>query len=217
LIGGGSRLFFLGHMAWAYVWAVIFAGKNRVKLFIPAILLLAVLPDVDLFFWSYGIEHHTITHSLFFWVVLFVPLLLKYRNSVIPYFVAVLQHFVFGDFVVGVVMLFWPFSFSFFGFDYAMMSVFDVGLEVLGLFLALGIAYFDGDLRRLVSVDKRNVFMFFPFLAVVASMLFYAVDLPVVSLVSHVFVSPIYATVVFAHIILAAFLAISTFQGLRKF
>ena len=47
------KLFFLGHMAWAYVLAVVFAGKHPGKLFVPAVLMLAVLPDVDLFFGSY--------------------------------------------------------------------------------------------------------------------------------------------------------------------
>ena len=36
-------------------------------------------------------------------------------------------------------MLFWPFSFSYVGFNNAMMSVFDVALETLGLLLAAGV------------------------------------------------------------------------------
>lgn len=66
-------MFFLGHMTWAYVWAVAFVGKRWGKIFVPAILMLAVLPDVDLFFRSFGVMHHTFTHSLFFGFVLFLP------------------------------------------------------------------------------------------------------------------------------------------------
>ena len=73
-------------------------------------------------------------------------------------------------------MLFWPFSFSYFGFNNAMISVFDVVLETAGLFLAVRVMYFNGDLRRLLSFEKSNVLMFFPLLAFVASMLFFAVD-----------------------------------------
>ena len=132
-------MFFLGHMAWAYVLAVLFAGKRWGKLFVHAVLMLGVLPDVDLFLGGFGVVHHTFTHSLFFWLVLFAPFLVVYRGRVIPYFVAVVQHFAFGDFFVGTVMLFWPFSFSYFGFNTAMMSVFDVALESLGLLLAAGV------------------------------------------------------------------------------
>ena len=59
-------MFFLGHMSWAYVFAVAFAGKRGGKLFIPAILMLGVLPDVDLFLEGFGVGHHTFFHSVFF-------------------------------------------------------------------------------------------------------------------------------------------------------
>lgn len=203
-------------MAWAYVWAVVFAGKRWGRLFVPAVLMLAVLPDIDLFVGGFGVGHHTFTHSLFFWFVMFAPFLAVYRRRFIPYFVAVVQHFAFGDLFVGEVMLFWPFSFSYFGFNNAMMSVFDVALETVGLLLAAGVMYFNGDLKRLLSVDKRNVLMFFPFLALLTSMLFFAVDVPISPLISHILSSKLFATIVLAHIVLVVFLAVSTAQGLRS-
>ena len=210
-------MFFLGHMAWGYVWAVVFAGKRGGKLFVPAVLMLSVLPDVDLFLWGFGVGHHTFLHSLFFWFVLFVPFLVVYRRRVVPYLAAVLQHFAFGDFLVGAVMLFWPFSLSYFGFSAAMMSVFDVALEIVGLLLAVGVMFFNGDLRRLLSVEKSNVLMFFPLLALVSSMLFFAVDWSIIPLITYIWGSPFLTTIVMAHLILAVFLAFSTLQGLRKF
>ena len=86
-----SGLFFLGHMSWAYVWAVVFAGRRGGKLFVPAVLMLGVLPDVDLFLGGFGVGHHMFFHSLFFWFVLFVPFLVVYRRRVVPYLVAVVQ------------------------------------------------------------------------------------------------------------------------------
>jgi hypothetical protein len=121
-------LFFLGHMAWAVVFAVLLAGiLGKGKLFVPFVLILAVLPDLDLFIGKYQMWHHTFTHSLFFWFVLFVP-----------------------------------------------------------------------------------------FLAVVSSMLFLAVDFPIVPLISHVWGSPRLAVIVFAHLGLTGFLGISALQGIRK-
>jgi len=209
-------LFFLGHMAWAYVWAVMFAGKRRGKLVIPAVLMLGVMPDIDLFLEGFGVAHHTFTHSLFFWFVIFAPLLAVFRLKVIPYFVAVAQHFVFGDFIMGNVMILWPFSPQYFGFNIAMVSVLNVALEIAGLLLAAGIIYFNGDLRRLLRVDIRNIPMFLPFLALLTSMLFFAVDVPTVPLIAHVFYSKLFASIVLAHIFFAIFLAVSTAQGLRR-
>jgi len=204
-------------MCWAYVFAVFFRGRRGEKLFVPAVLILGVLPDVDLFLENFGVGHHTFFHSILFWVAIFFPAIVVYRGKVVPYLVAVLQHFLFGDFLLGEVMLFWPVDLSFFGLNNSMFSVFDVILEIAGLLLAFGIMYFNGDLKRLVSVSFDNLIMFFPLLALVASMLFFAVDWPIIPLITYVWSSPILTAIVVAHLILTAFLAISTFQGLRKF
>jgi hypothetical protein len=207
-------------MAWAYVWAVIVwavisGGKRRGKLFVPAVLMLGVLPDIDLFFERFGVVHHTFTHSIFFWLVIFAPFLLIYRQKSIPYLAAVVQHFAFGDLLVGKVMILWPFSRSYFGLNIAMPSVLDVALETAGLLLAAGIIIFNGDLKRLLSVDIRNISMFLPFLALLTSMLFFAVDRSIIPLVGYIWARKLLTTIVLDHVILATFLAVSAAQGLR--
>jgi hypothetical protein len=216
----GFGLFFLGHMAWAYVWAavvwtVMSGGKRGEKLFVPAILMLGVVPDIDLFFGSFGVAHHTFTHSFFFWLAIFAPFLLVFRRKSIPYLAAVVQHFAFGDLLVGKVMILWPFSSSYFGLDIAMPSVLDFALETAGLLLAAGIIVFNGDLRRLLSVDNRNIPMLLPFLALLASMLFFAVDWPIVPLVAYIWSRRLLMAIVLGHLILVTFLAVSAAQGLR--
>ena len=115
-------------MTWAYVFAAIFAGKRWRRLFIPAVLMLGIIPDVDLLLVNFGVLHHTFTHSLFFWIIIFAPLLAVYRLKLIPYFVAVVQHFTFGDYFVGNVMILWPFSPEYLGFSYSMLSLPDIVL-----------------------------------------------------------------------------------------
>jgi hypothetical protein len=182
---------------------------------VPAILILGVLPDIDLFFGSLGVVHHTFTHSLFFWLVIFAPFFFVYRLKSVPYFAAVVQHFAFGDFLMGRVMILWPFSLSYFGLNIAMPSVPDVALETAGLLLAAGIIVFNGDLRRLLSVDKRNIPMLLPFLALITSMLFFAVDWSLIPLVAYIWSRKLLTVLVFDHLILATFLAVSAAQGLR--
>jgi hypothetical protein len=208
-------------MAWAYVWAaivwaVISGGKRGGKLFVPAILMLGVLPDIDLFFGRFGVVHHTFTHSFIFWLVIFAPFLLVFGLKSIPYLAAVVQHFAFGDLLVGRVMILWPFSLSYFGLNIAMPSVLDVALETAGLLLAAGIVIFNGDLRRLLSADTRNIPMFLPFLALLTSMLFFAVDRPIIPLVAYIWSRKLLTIIVLEHIFLVIFLAVSTAQGLRR-
>jgi hypothetical protein len=57
--------------------------------------------------------------------------------------------------------------------------------------------------------------MFLPFLALMTSMLFFAVDVPIVPLIAHIWYSKLFASIVLAHIFFAIFLAVSTAQGLR--
>ena len=163
-------------MAWAYVfailaWAFIPGVKRTAKLSVPLILLLGVLPDADLLFGRFGIVHHTITHSFFFWTILFIPFFVVFRLKPIPYFVAVVQHFVFGDLLVDKVMLFWPFKSSLIGLNWGMGSILDVAFESAGLVLMLGIMIYIGDLKRLFSIDRKNRLMVFPFLALLPSLL----------------------------------------------
>jgi hypothetical protein len=205
-------------MTWAVVFASLFAKGTKIKekLFFPAILMLGVLPDVDLFLYRYGIEHQTIFHSIFFWLALFLPALLIFRLNAVPYFVAVLQHFVFGDFLVGNVWLFWPFDSSAYGLKNGLLSGFDVTLEIVGLVLAFLVLYYSGDLKRLVSVRFENIFMGIPLLALVASLFYFAVDWPFAPLIDYIGSSSILSTIVVGHLIVVVFFVVSSFQGLRR-
>jgi hypothetical protein len=201
-------------MVWAYVWAALFAGKRKEKLFIPLVLMLGIAPDIDLLL--RGVIHHTLTHSFFFWLIVFAPFFVVFRQKTVPYFVAVAQHFAFGDFLVGNIMIFWPFSQSYFGLNIAMTSMLDVALETAGSLLAAGISYYNGDLRRMLSTDIHNLLMFLPLLALLTSMLIFAVDWPLIPLIAYIWSRKLLTTIVLGHIILAIFLALSTLQGLRK-
>lgn len=214
-------MYFLGHMAWAYVWAMlgwalIPGVKRSGKLIVPAILLLGILPDGDLLLSGLGVMHRTFTHSFFFWIILFVPIFIVFKLKSVPYFVAVVQHFAFGDLLMGKVMIFWPFNTSKVGFGFAMPSLVDVTLEVAGLLLALGILVYSKDLKRLFSVDKRNILMLLPLLALATSALFFASHWASINgLAAYVLSSNLLIALAIGHIILFTFIAISSFQGLR--
>ena len=207
-------------MAWAYVfamlaWALIPGVKRGGKLIVPAILLLGILPDGDLLFGSLGVVHRTFTHSFFFWFIIFVPLFIVFRLKSVPYFVAVVQHFAFGDLLMGKVMIFWPFSKAQVGFGFAMPSLIDVTLELAGLALALGIIVYSGDLKRLFSVDKTNILMLLPLSVLAASVVFGSHLSYITSLTTNSPTINLLIALAIGHIILFTFIAISAIQGLR--
>jgi hypothetical protein len=140
-----------------------------------------------------------------------VPAIIVFRWKVVPYLAAALQHFAFGDFLVGEIMLFWPFDLSYFGFNNPMFSANDVILEIIGLILAFLVLYFTNDLKRLVSVRLDNVLIFIPLFALVSSMLYFAVDWPIVHLIYYIGSSPILTTVVVGHLVLVGFFVVCVF------
>ena len=208
-------------MAWAVVfatvaWVLIPRAKRGGKLILPLILILGILPDVDILFESFGVLHRTVTHSLLTYSVLFIPFFVAYNWRAIPYFVAVISHFIFGDLLIGQVALFWPLSQSFIGFNFTMSSLTDIALESTGLLLASGFIIYSGDLRRTLSVDKRNLFMVLPLLAIVVSGVFFATGWPSLdSFVSDVLSSKLLIVLALGHLVLIGFLAVSAFQGLK--
>jgi len=197
-------------------WSLIPKAKRGGKLIVPAILLLGILPDADLLLSNLGVVHRTFTHSFFFWIIIFVPLFIVFRLKSVPYFVAVVQHFAFGDLLMGKVMIFWPFNSLQVGFGIGMPSLIDVTLEIAGLLLALGIIVYSGDLKRLFSVDKRNILMVIPLLALLVSTIFFASNWPSMdSLIAYILSSNLLIFLAIGHIILFTFIAISALQGMR--
>ena len=69
-----------------------------------------MLPDIDLLLGPFGIPHRTLTHSIIFWSLLFVPFFVKYRVAAFPYFVGVASHILFGDLIVGRTVFLWPWT-----------------------------------------------------------------------------------------------------------
>jgi hypothetical protein len=208
-------------MAWAYVWAMtarafIPGMKKSTRLVFPAILLFGILPDADLFLEPLGAVHRTFTHSLLFWSIVFVPIFIILRLKSIPYFVAIVQHFAFGDLLMGKAMILWPFSSSFIGFNFGMPSLADVALETVGLLIALGLIAYSGDLKRLFTVNKNNILMIFPLLALIISALFLFFYLSsVCSFLSYILRSNLLVALALGHIVLFIFITISAIQGLR--
>ena len=96
-----------------------------------------------------------------------------------------------------------------------MGSALDVALETTGLLLFVGVSFFNGDLKRLLSIDQSNLAMFLPFAALLLSMLYFAVDIPVAPLIAYILLSKKFAILVLSHLALLAVLTISTLQGFR--
>lgn len=66
---------------------------------IVLLFIAAIIPDAD-FIFHHFIGHHTVTHSIIFWSVAYLPLFLRWRMKILPYYLATLSHIP-GDFLLG--------------------------------------------------------------------------------------------------------------------
>jgi hypothetical protein len=210
-------------MAWAIVfaaiaWVLIPKAKRGGKLILPLIMILGILPDIDILLGNSGILHRTVTHSLLTYSILFIPFFFVFNWKAVPYFVAVISHFVFGDILIGQAALFWPLKHSFIGFNFTQGSLTDIALETTGLLIAAGIIIYNGDLRQNLSVQKRNLLNALPLLAIVVSGLFFANHWPSLnSFFEEVFSNNLLIVLALGHLVLIGFLSSSAFLGLKAF
>ncbi|MBO3802489.1 MAG: hypothetical protein JTT11_01220 [Candidatus Brockarchaeota archaeon] len=160
-------MFFLGHMCWAYAFGKSTSRLTSGKVKVQLLLLCGVLPDVDLFL---GVEHGGAVHSVAFWIVAFVPVLLLIGpKRGLPCLASTLQHLLFGDMVAAKYKILVPFSDTGFGFGLGLLSTISLSLELLGFFAFIMLAHFSGELRALFRKDPENLLSLLPAVAMLAS------------------------------------------------
>lgn len=104
-------MYFVGHMVLGYLVGKSVAEKTGLQVSGSALFLLSILPDFDLFFSDFGVEHGTVTHSLTFWLIptFFAATLFGVKKTLI-YSSALFSHFLIGDIVTVPVPILWGVS-----------------------------------------------------------------------------------------------------------
>ena len=129
-------MFAVGHMAIAYLLGKGSSKSLRIKLNIPILLVLSILPDIDIIYdFLTGSEiHRGPTHSIVVSALAFIPIFIIYRKKAIPYFLALISHPLIGDFFIGgKLQLFWPFQQRQYGLH-------ELGSYYIGIFSPVNIA-----------------------------------------------------------------------------
>lgn len=148
-------MFAIGHFALGYL-----AGKGASKLFnvkvnLPLLLAVSVIPDVDLLF--IFMSHRGLTHSIIVIGLLAIPFAVKYKKAILPYLAAVLSHIFIGDLMPSGVAYLWPISKAKFGFfDFALSSLTMAIVELALFFITLLLMYKQKDLQTLLKPGNKN-------------------------------------------------------------
>jgi membrane-bound metal-dependent hydrolase YbcI (DUF457 family) len=189
---GDAGLFAVGHLALGYLMG---AGVGRLfkrKPNVALLLFLAVFPDVDLLI--PGLKHRGPTHSLIFSLLLFTPLFVAYGIKAAPYFVALIQHALIGDFITEGAQLFWPMTRQVYGLSVEMDSLPNFLLEWGFFLIFLASALQTRDLYRLFQLHRSNLLLVIPLCTVLLPVvLYFPTYVPLELLIPHLIYIALFA------------------------
>ena len=164
-------MFAVGHMAIAYLLGKGSSKALRVKLNIPILLVLSILPDVDIIYdFLTGAEiHRGPTHSIVIATLAFIPIFIIYRKKAIPYFLALISHPLIGDFFIGgQLQLFWPFSTTEYGlhelgsYYIRITDPVNIAAELILFAIATLVLYKTSDWKAFFTDNKTNLVLIIP-------------------------------------------------------
>jgi hypothetical protein len=185
--------FAVGHMALAYLLGKSSAKLLKVKLNIPLIMVLSIIPDADILL---GISelHRGPTHSLISALIIFIPFFVLYRRKAVPYFLALISHAAIADYIVGGnIMLFWPltsqlFGLNNFGLYIGIWSLTNVTLEWALFTFSTIVMLKTGDLSLFFRNKKSNLLLAIPIGTVLLpTFVSYPLHVPILLMPPHLF------------------------------
>jgi membrane-bound metal-dependent hydrolase YbcI (DUF457 family) len=164
-------VFAVGHMAIAYLLGKGASKAIHIKLNLPILLVLSLLPDVDIVydFLTGSSLHRGPTHSIVVAAIVFIPFFISYRKKAIPYFLALISHSLIGDFLIGGrLQLLWPFSTTQFGlhelgsYYIGITDPANIALELSMFAMATFVLYKSGDWKVFFKSNKTNLVLIIP-------------------------------------------------------
>ena len=187
-------------MALGYILGKSSAKLVKTNLNIPLALVLSVIPDIDILAEHIDglasvIPHRGPIHSVLVALVVFIPIFIIYRKAALPYFIALIQHALIGDyFTGGQLELFWPITQQKFGFPTSIQSMQNVGLELSLFTVSIMLLLATKDLCKMLQPDRSNLVLAIPtFTVLLPTFLSYPLDVPVLMIPPHVIYTIIFA------------------------
>jgi membrane-bound metal-dependent hydrolase YbcI (DUF457 family) len=187
-----NKSFAVGHIAFAYLSSKASATALKTRLVIPLALTLSVIPDIDILFGARTgalfLEHRGPTHSLITSLLVFAPFFVVYRRKAIPYFVALVQHSLVGDYIAGgQIQLLWPLTTQYFGTTIQIKSITNMAIEWTMFLASMIVMLMAKDFATFFRQHRSNLILAIPtFTVLLPPILSYPLDVPVLLVPPHV-------------------------------
>jgi membrane-bound metal-dependent hydrolase YbcI (DUF457 family) len=153
---------------------------------------LSIIPDIDILAQHVPVlgnilPHRGPTHSFIVALIIFVPFFAVYRKTAVPYFIALIQHALIGDYLTGAgLQLLWPISQQGFGTGGSIMSAENITSECVLFVLSIAILLISRDVFALFHARRSNLILAIPaFTVLLPTFLSYPLSVPVWLVVPH--------------------------------
>ena len=150
-------MYAVGHLALGYLTGKIASKSLKVNINLPLLFLASVFPDIDLLI--PGLEHRGPLHSIIVFFLLFLPIFLIYRKRAAPYFVAVIQHLIIGDYLTGGTQILWPASINIYGLGLGIASLNNIVIEWALFLISITIMFKTKDVLSLFKHHPSNMIL----------------------------------------------------------
>jgi len=158
-------MYAVGHFALGYLTGKLAAKSLDVNINFPLLFLASVFPDIDLLI--PGLEHRGPLHSVILFCLVFIPIFAIYKKRAAPYFVAVIQHIIIGDYLIGGnLQLLWPLTTNTYGFHVGIASLTNIALEGSLFLISMTIMIKTKDILLLFKHHPSNMILAIPLLTV---------------------------------------------------
>jgi hypothetical protein len=190
-VSEGNESFAVGHIAFAYLSSKASATVLKTRLNIPLALMLSVIPDIDIPIQKYlhaYLQHRGPTHSVIVTLIIFAPFFVVYRREAVPYFVALVQHSLVGDFIAGgQIQLLWPLTAQSFGMTIEIGSLTNMAIEWTMFLASMIVMLMAKDFVTFFRQHRSNLILAIPtFTVLLPPILSYPLDVPVLLVPPHV-------------------------------
>ena len=185
-------MFAVGHLALGYLTGKAIGKLLKVNPKVSLLFVASVIPDIDILI--SGIEHRGPTHSLIIYLLSFLPALLLYGKTAVPYFLALAQHAAVGDYITGGAQLLWPFTSHTYGIAMDITSPINLLLEWSVFLLSLVVIFKTNDVRLLFRHHRSNLLLSTPLVAVLLpAILRFPTYVPLELMIPHVIYLALFA------------------------
>ena len=180
-------------MALGYILSKASAKLLKTDLNLPIALTLSVIADIDILLPF--LEHRGPTHSIALALLAFTPVLAIYRKRSVPYLLALVQHSLVGDYLIGgQTQLLWPMATPSYGLGICIHSQTNTILEWVLFLTSTAIMLKTRDAATLIQPHNSNLVLSIPTFTVLLPTFFsYPLEVPTWLMPPHLVYTAMFA------------------------